>query len=169
MKHVISTTAKVVALAWTLLGCPGPTFIVQQYAGPVRPRETIAILRSNATDDAKLLFLDEQDIAAPIAEDGRLHIEMLPARHTVMVGRASAPNERYSAIAFVAEADHVYRVAFEGGDPHVFEVDRGKDTLLRDVTVARPPPPPSPPPPPPAPVTPATPPPSDADAGTPGE
>lgn len=34
-----------VALAASLGGCPGPTFVVQQYAGPVRPRETIATLR----------------------------------------------------------------------------------------------------------------------------
>lgn len=146
--------------AWMLIGCPGPTFIVQQYAGPERPRETIAILRSNASDDAKLLMLDEQDIAAPIADDGRLHIELLPERHTVVVGRASAPAERYLALAFLAEPDRVYRVAFAGAEPHVYEVDRSKDTLLRDVTIVRPPPLPPPV------AAPPPPPPADADAGS---
>jgi hypothetical protein len=143
-----------------LVGCPGPTFIVQQYAGPERPRETIAILRSNAKDDAKLLFLDGEDIAAPIAEDGRLHIEILPARHTVVVGRVSMPTERYPELAFHAEADRVYRVVFTGAEPQVYEVDRAKDTPVRDVTIAKPL---SPPPPPPAPSPPA----DAADAGMP--
>lgn len=155
------------AMTWMLVGCPGPTFIVQQYSGPVRPRETIAILRSNANDDAKLLVLDEQDIAAPIAEDGRLHIEILPARHVVQAGRASAPAERYPSIAFDAQANHVYRVVFSGSDPHVYEVDRSKDTLVRDVTILAPPPPP-PAPPPALPRPTPTPAPAD-DAGTPAD
>ena len=165
MARLVSKLIIPVSTAWLLLGCPGPTFIVQQYPGPERERETIAILRSNATDDAKLLVLDGEDIAAPIAEDGRLHIEMLPAPHSVVVGRLSARNERYPALRFAAEANRVYRVAFVGADPHVFEVDRSKDTLGRDVTM---PPPPVVEPPPPAPTPPASPV-EPSDAGTPAE
>jgi hypothetical protein len=133
-----------------LVGCPGPTFIVQQYPGEVREQDTIAILRSNAKDEAKLLLLDETDVAAPIAEDGRLHIEMLPGRHTVMVTHGS---ERSPNLPFDAVANHVYRVVFANGDAHVYEVDRSSDKLLNDVTIVAAPPPPAPPlPPPPEPA-----------------
>lgn len=40
----LATLVAFVALAASLGGCPGPIFVVQQYAGPVRPRETIATL-----------------------------------------------------------------------------------------------------------------------------
>jgi hypothetical protein len=160
VKRKLFAALAIIGTATALTGCPGPTFIVQQYAGPERPRETIAILRSNAKDDAKLLYLDGEDVAAPIAEDGRLHIEVLPARHTVVVGRASLPSERYPELAFNAEADHVYRVVFTSAEPQVYEVDRSKDTPIRDVTIAKPPPPPPPPPAPPPPA-------ETADAGAP--
>jgi len=123
-----------------LVGCPGPTFIVQQYPGAVREQSSIAILRSNAKDDAKLLLLDEADVAAPIAEDGRLHIEMLPGRHTVMVTHGS---ERSPNLPFDAVANHVYRVVFTNSDAHVYEVDRSSDKLLADVTIVAPTPAPS--------------------------
>jgi hypothetical protein len=129
-------------------GCPGPTFVVQQYGGPQRPRETIATLRVNGNEPVRLLFLDDQDVAAPIMEDGRLHIEMLPARHTLVVGNASAPGERYSPITFQAEAGKFYRVVFEGGatgEARIYEVERANDKLIRDVTqVAREEPPAAP-------------------------
>jgi hypothetical protein len=126
-------------LALVLAGCPGPTFIVQQYKGAPRPRESIGILRVNGSESVRLLVLDGEDVAAPIVEDGRLHIEVLPARHTIVVGNASAPNERYAPVAFQAEPGKVYRVTFvagAGGEPRVYEVDREKDTTVRDVTVA---------------------------------
>ncbi|MBX3204953.1 MAG: hypothetical protein KF764_07780 [Labilithrix sp.] len=158
----------VLFVALAVAGCPGPTFVVQQYAGPERPPETIATLRVNGSEAVRLLFLDEQDVAAPIVEDGRLHIEVVPARHTLVVANANAPNERYAPLAFDAEAGKVYRVAFVAGDARVYEVDRGRDALIRDVTVVTPPPrrapPPQPAPPPPEPSP--APPPEDAGAPT---
>jgi hypothetical protein len=138
-----------------LTGCPGPTFVVQQYGGPQRPADSVAVVRVNGREPVRLLVLDEQDAAAPIVEDGRLHIEVLPGRHTIVVGNASAPNERYAPVTFQAEAGKVYRVVFPSGaqgEARVFEVDRGKDSLVRDVTQAAQPaapataPPPVPPP-----------------------
>ena len=67
-----------------LAACMGPTFIVQQYNGPPRARETIATLRVNGAEPVRLLFLDEEDVAAPLVSDGRLHIELLPGKHTLM-------------------------------------------------------------------------------------
>ena len=128
----------VAALLFVLPGCPGPTFVVQQYGGPQRPQESIATLRVKGNEPVRLMFLDDQDVAAPIVEDGRLHIELLPGRHTLVVSNANAPNERHAPIAFQAEPGKVYRVAFapgpSGSEPRVFEVDRGKDSVIRDVT-----------------------------------
>ncbi len=133
----------------TLAACPGPTFIVQQYKGPVRERDTIAILRVNGSDSVRLLTLDDEDIAAPIQEDSRLHIEMLPAKHVVTVANAKAPSERYDPLVFQAEANRVYRVAFVDTGARIFEVDRGTDKTLVDVTIVpkrEEPPPVTPPP-----------------------
>lgn len=124
----------------TVAACfAGPTFVVQQYSGAQRPTESIAILRVNQRDPARLLLLDDQDASAPlIAEDSRLHVEVLPGRHTVAVANVKAPSERYLPVSFDAEAGRVYRVTFPSGptgDARVFEVERGNDALVRDVTL----------------------------------
>ena len=120
----------VVAVA--VAGCMGPTFVVQQYAGPVRPRETIATLRVNGSDPVRLITLDDEDVRSPLESDSRLHIELLPGRHKIGVSDGS--NDRVAAVAFVAEAGKVYRPAYAGSEAHVFEVDRGNDNPGRDVT-----------------------------------
>ncbi|MBX3193013.1 MAG: hypothetical protein KF819_38870 [Labilithrix sp.] len=125
--------ALVVALS--LAGCPGPTFVVQQYRGPARPEASIATLRVNGSEAVRLLTLDDEDVAAPLEVDSRLHIELLPGRHTVGVGNASTPHDRWPAIAFEAEAGKVYRVTFVGGAPRIFEVTRAGDTPGRDATI----------------------------------
>jgi hypothetical protein len=110
----------------------------------------------------RLLVLDREDVAAPIAEDGRLHIELLPGRHTVTVADARRPDERFLPLPFDAAAGKVYRVAFDPPGPRVHEVDRHSDRLAADVTVDPSPPAVAPPPPPPPPPTPLDP---RADAG----
>lgn len=121
--------------ALQLTGCAGPTFVVQQYTGPVRPKDTIATLRVNGADSVRLMTLDEEDVAAPILADGRLHIELLPGRHALTVRNASAPQEPATPLVFQAEPGKVYRVAFTP-DARIFEVDRGADTVGRDATGA---------------------------------
>ena len=128
-----------VAVFAVLAGCVGPTFVVQQYAGPVRSPETIATFRVNGGDSVRLITLDEEDVRAPLESDSRLHIELLPGRHKV--GVANGPNDLVSAVTFVAEAGKVYRAVYVGNDPHVFEVDRGGDAAGRDVTAPTAPPP----------------------------
>jgi hypothetical protein len=127
-----------VLMSAQLLGCPGPTFIVQQYAGPVRPQSSIATLRVNGGDSVRLLALDDEDVAAPLDSDARLHIELLPARHTVIVGNAKSPRSRVAPIAFQAEPGKFYRVAFVAeangpGEAVVYEVERGSDKPVRRV------------------------------------
>ncbi len=112
--------------------CMGPTFVVQQYAGPVRPRETIATLRVNGNDALHLITLDDEDIRAPLESDSRLHVELLPGRHKI--GVSSGPNDPVEPVVFTAEANKVYRPAYVGGAARVFEVDRGSDAAGRDVT-----------------------------------
>ena len=147
-----------------LVACPGPTFIVQQYKGPVRERETIAILRVNGADSVRLLRLDDDDIGVPVQEDARLHIEILPGRHRVVVANAKAPSERYDPLEFMANADRVYRIVFAEANARVHEVDRESDKLVSDVTRAAPPPEQLPPIPKPKPAPKA-----EADAGAPNE
>jgi len=138
---------RLAALAFALAGCPGPTFIGQQYNGAPRPREQIAIVRVNGNDSVRLIYLDNEDVAAPLEADSRLHIEVLPGMHTVGVRRVEGQS-LVEMLTFFAEADHVYRVS--GTPMHVFEVNRGSDAMVRDVTLepaAPTPPPPMPPPP----------------------
>jgi len=114
------------------VGCPGPTFVVQQYAGPVRAPETIATLRVNASDSVRLITLDGEDVRAPLEVDSRLHIELLPGRHRV--GVANGATDLAEEVAFVAEVGKVYRVTFVGAAPHVVEVNRSSDAPGADVT-----------------------------------
>ena len=112
----------------------GPTFIVQQYGGPPRARETIATLRVNGNEPVRLLFLDEEDVAAPIVSDGRLHIELLPGKHTLIARNGDERTAPTGSFSFVAEATKVYRVLFTGETAHLWEVDRDSDKPTREVT-----------------------------------
>lgn len=136
-RAVLGTLAA--AVAALAVACMGPTFVVQQYDGAPRPGETIAILRVDAKEPARLLVLDGEDIRAPLIEDARLHIEILPGPHTVVVGNTNAPHERYSPMSFEAAPGKVYRVVFPlgaTGEAKMFEVEKGSNRLLRDVTGA---------------------------------
>jgi hypothetical protein len=119
--------------AMALPACMGPTFVVQQYGGSVRPRETIATLRVNGNDAVHLITLDDEDVRAPLESDSRLHIELLPGRHKIGVS-GGGPSDPIEPVAFIAEANKVYRAAYVAGVAHVFEVERGSDTQGRDVT-----------------------------------
>ncbi len=117
----------------TLTGCPGPTFVVQQYAGPRREEYTLAILRVNGPEPVRLLALDGEDMRAPLVEDGRLHVERLPGKHVVAVFDLNEPHRRSAPVSFETEAGKVYRVAFVDGRAHVLEVDRASDKVVRDL------------------------------------
>ena len=134
-----------------LAACMGPTFIVQQYNGPPRPRETIATLRVNGAESVRLLFLDEEDVAAPVVSDGRLHIELLPGKHTLTARNGDDRTAATGSFAFMAEPGKVYRVLFDGESAHLWEVDRDSDKPTREATPPVPPAPAAPPSAPPAP------------------
>src|SRR5262245_49265537 len=115
-----------------IAGCATATYVVQQYPGPARPPETIATVRVNGSDAIRVLTLDGDDVAAPLASDARLHLEVLPARHSLT---AQSANERTAPLSFEAQAGKVYRVADLSGSMRIFEVDRGSDAIVRDVTL----------------------------------
>lgn len=127
-----SLRALVLLLAVTVAGCPGPTFVVQQYGGPVRAQENIATLRINASEPVHLVTLDGEDVRVPLESDSRLHIELLPGRHRLGVG--SGTNDAVHELVLVAEAGKVYRVVFVDAAPHVLEVNRSSDASGADVT-----------------------------------
>ena len=142
---LVTTRLAAFAIASTIfashVACGGPTLVVQQYDGPLRPQDTISILRVNGGGSVQLLTLDDTDVAVPIAKDTRLHLELLPGRHTVDVVNVTTPNAPPATVAFDAAPGRVYRVAFvasessSGPTAHVYEVERGGDALLREVTV----------------------------------
>jgi hypothetical protein len=131
---------KAIALsaAFVLLGCPGPTFVVQQYAGPQRPPETVATLRINGSEQVRLVTLDGEDVRAPIESDSHLHIELLPGRHWLTIENAAAPNDPLTPAAFTAEAGKFYRPIIVANATRVIEVDRSSDAQGRDVTTTPP-------------------------------
>jgi hypothetical protein len=129
------------ALLLGLPGCAGPTFVVQEYPGPVRPADTIAILRLEGSGTVQLLSFDEERADARIAEDARLHVEMLPGKHRVMVQNLAAPANPPETVTFQAEAGKVYRPMFmhtvsSGPRLHVFEIDPRTGLPIGDATLA---------------------------------
>lgn len=127
-----------------LAACVGPTVVMQRYAGPPRPREAIAMLRVNGGDTVRLLAIDGERADTVLANDMRLHIELLPGRHEVSFANAAVARPRALRMAFDAEAGKVYRILFSPAAPEtgtLQEVDRDSDAVLRDVTPATPAPP----------------------------
>jgi len=134
-RSVTPRRSVMLALALAFTGCIGPTFVVQQYAGPRREPYTLAVLRVNGGDSVRLLQLDGEDMRAPIASDGRLHVELLPGRHALSAFDEKEPNKRFQTVAFEGEAGRVYRVVLAGENARVVEVDPSSDAQGRDVTI----------------------------------
>ncbi|MBI3205310.1 MAG: hypothetical protein HYZ29_27475 [Myxococcales bacterium] len=125
------------SLAVALSACGGPTFIVQQYSGPVRAPESIAVLRVNGDAGIVLVSLDGEPIRTRVADDARLHVEMLPGRHQLAIADLVDAARPLGRAVFVAAAGKTYRPMFpsQGKGARVFEVDSASDAPLRDVTV----------------------------------
>jgi hypothetical protein len=123
-------------------GCGGPTFILQAYPGPTRDSDTIAIVRINGTDPVQLLAVDGEATDARIAEDSRLHVEVLPGKHVLFVQSSIDPELPPQRVLFQALPGKVYRPIFAANPnggwvvARVYEVDRKSDRLLTDVSGA---------------------------------
>jgi hypothetical protein len=129
-------------------GCGGPTYVVQQYSGDPRSRETIAVIRVNGNEAVLLDSLDSGKIGVQVPQDSRLFVEVLPGPHRVGIVNANDMGAPRFA-SFRAEAGKFYRpVLLVRGAlllARVYEVDSESDTLLRDVTLTAPAKAPAPP------------------------
>lgn len=163
----------------SLPACGGPTYVVEAYSGPRRSATDVAILRFGGSDEARLVVVDGERADVNIAEDARLHVEVLPGEHRLGVISRSDPHGPLQRLLFVAQAGRVYRVIYERGTAKVYEVNGESDAPLREVTRPEPPEPGPlvrPPPPPPEALAPEPEPepspdaaaPIEADAGTDG-
>ncbi len=122
-------------------GCGIPTFVVEQYAGPRRPASTVAILRINGGSGPDFVSVDGEPIQAGVQSGTRLHIEVLPGPHEVVV----APPDRSVVVGlpvrFMAEAGKFYRIEIREAssgqaapppswEAAAFEVDASTDARL---------------------------------------
>src|SRR6185503_13116978 len=125
--------ASITLLPLAPVACGGPTFVIAQYQGPTRPRNTIAILRIDGDSPVQLVSVDGEPLA-PIADDIRLHIEVLPGEHSVGVANTAAPNQPARRVRFLAEAGKLYGAAWLADTPRVYELDDSSGAMLRDVS-----------------------------------
>src|SRR5256885_10631172 len=136
------------AWAWSagtcleLIGCGGPTFVMQQYDGPPRPVDTLAIVRVNP-GGPQLHAVDGESIRVAPEKGTRFHIEMLPGVHELGV---DDPTTGFAGanVRFLAEPGKVYRMVVGVAPPEIspgaglgayaHEVDRASDSEIRPAT-----------------------------------
>ena len=141
VRWALASKFLLIGLLFASAHCTPPTFVVQQYPGPARSAETIAILRVEGSGNVQLLSLDGEAADARVTPDARLHVELLPGVHTVWVQHLTG-NSQARSLSFRAEANKVYRVEFVvsasdgSSQPRVFEVERDSNALKSDVTLA---------------------------------
>src|SRR5262245_33049143 len=96
-------------LAVSVAGCGGPTFVVQPYAGPPRPSDTIAVIRVNGGGPS-LAVVDGEALRVEPEQGTRLHIEVMPGVHEVAVVAPALGVNDGIFVRFPAEAGRVYRM-----------------------------------------------------------
>jgi hypothetical protein len=132
LKLARACSAAAIAASIGLAHCGGPTFVVQQYAGPPQPQETIAVIRVDAAGP-ELVSLDGEPLRGAVEKGTRLHIEVLPGVHEAEVAAPERGMRFAASVRFVADPGKVYRfdVASTGTPPDwvasVYEVDRSTD------------------------------------------
>ena len=130
--------------ALVLTGCGSMTFVVQEYAGPPRPRDGIAIIRVNGSGGPDVVAVDDQPLRVALEPLNRIHVEVLPGPHEVDV-EVTEPEiglRHTLPIRFLAAAGKVYRVEVLAAPPsasmrgdarwdaQAYEVDRNTDARL---------------------------------------
>ena len=138
-------------LALAAAGCGQVTYVLQQYDGPVRARDQVSVLRIQSDDPTQLVSLDEEQLGAQALDsDVRLHIEMLPGKHTLSVKNPNVQIMQTQKVAFVAQPGRVYRVLLSNRawhtntarpspqgtwSPLVYEVDPDTGRPLQEVSL----------------------------------
>ncbi len=149
MRLFAYTLACMFALA--AAGCGQVTYVLQQYDGPVRARDQISVLRVQPNDPTQLLALDEEQLGPQqLDSDVRLHIEILPGKHTLSVKNPNVQIMQTQKVAFVAQPGRVYRVFLANRawhtntsretpqgtwSPLVYEVDANTGRPLQEVSL----------------------------------
>jgi hypothetical protein len=135
--------------ASAIASCAGLTFVVQQYDGPPRPKESVAVIRVNGGSGPELVSIDGESMRVALEKGNRLHVEVLPGTHEAEVAALGTGLSRAIPLRFVAEPGKVYRfdlrpletAATLPSEPEweafAYEVDRDSDAQLR--IAARPP------------------------------
>ena len=129
-------------IVWPLAciaSCGGPTFIVQQYDGPPRPAQSIAVIRVNG-GGPELFSLDGERLRAAPEKGTRLQVEVMPGAHEVGVVVPDGASAQGVVIRFMAEPGKVYRMVLRNAPPggrllqsttaQAYEVDRSTDVEL---------------------------------------
>jgi hypothetical protein len=98
-------------VALTALGCGRVTYVLQQYDGPVRAPELVSVLRIQHDDSAQIVAIDGEALGQQsFASDVRLHIEMLPGKHTLSVKNPAMGESATQQVQVIAEPGRIYRV-----------------------------------------------------------
>lgn len=143
-----------IGVGFALPACTTATFIVQQYDGAPLPGSKIAILRILGGGDSFIAALDGEQLGFKLDDPrDRIHVEMLPGRHLISLGRVD--DDRVVTRAFEARPSVTYRavvlpsrlVRDAYGRPTwtvgVFEIDPSTDELGKDISQGPELPPPS--------------------------
>jgi len=148
--HTVRMGWRLAACAWLggaaigFVSCGGPTFVVQQYGGPPRSIDSVAIIRVNP-GGLQLCAVDGESLRVAPEKGTRLHIEVLPGVHEIGV---DDPSTGFAGanVRFVAEPGKVYRMVVRSVPPdpssnaslgaYAYEVDRASDAELRPATTA---------------------------------
>ncbi len=137
----------ILAVCAAVVCCGGTvTFVWQQYEGPSRSKDRIALVRTTGASSTLLVAIDGESILAPLDYDNRLHVEVLPGIHDIDVAAPSIGLRHVISVRLLAEAGKVYRVEVsapprslpqpDNGEPqlwdgewqaHAYEVDRDTD------------------------------------------
>jgi hypothetical protein len=130
--------------AASIASCTGMTFVVQQYEGPPRPKETVAVIRTSGGIGPELVSVDGEPLQVMLENGNRLHVEVLPGTHEVELAAPEMGGlNRAIPAHFIAEPGKVYRFELrsletattEPSEPaweaFAYEVDRKSDALLR--------------------------------------
>jgi hypothetical protein len=124
-----------------LASCGGPTYVIQQYGGAPRPRESVAVIRLDGSDAVQILSIDREQLP-PVERGVRILIELLPGKHEIAVAEPNGGLSAQLAVRFVAEAGRVYRVivapsmaagATGAYVARVHEIDPSSGALIRVV------------------------------------
>jgi hypothetical protein len=137
--------AGVVGSAAWFASCGGPTFVVQQYPGPPRATENIAIIRVNG-GGPELSWLDGERLRAAPEKGTRMHIEVEPGIHEVGVVAPNVGLSHEVMLRFVAQPGKTYRLVVRsalsdrttapGWNAYAYEVDRSTDAELEPAPLA---------------------------------